>query len=236
MPALSAGDVAYAAIAMTVQIYGDFSGYSDMALGFALLIGVRLPANFNFPYTAASISEFWRRWHISLSTWFRDYLYFPLGGNRAGEARTYLNWMIVFVTSGLWHGAAANFLLWGALHGTLLCVERATHFTKLPVGLRRCIVLPVIAASWLVFFLDMSDLSALASSEILTRPSHPNALGPSVLPFVFLVVIEHLCRPYEVDESGYPCPTPFGIWAAPFALMASSVLWSEPLPFIYFEF
>ncbi|PHN02842.1 MBOAT family O-acyltransferase [Flavilitoribacter nigricans] len=108
----------------TLQIYFDFSGYSDMAIGLGRMFGFRIPENFNFPYIARSIREFWRRWHISLSQWFRDYLYIPLGGNRKGNGRTYFNLFVVFLLTGLWHGAAWNFLLWGLFHGLFLILER----------------------------------------------------------------------------------------------------------------
>ncbi len=108
-----------------VQIYCDFSGYSDIAIGLALLMGFRLPPNFRSPYQSASITEFWRRWHISLSTWLRDYLYISLGGNRKGNVRTYVNLFIVMFLGGLWHGAAWKFAIWGMLHGTMLAIERA---------------------------------------------------------------------------------------------------------------
>jgi len=107
-----------------LQIYGDFSGYSDIAIGLALLLGFRLPDNFNAPYQASSITDFWRRWHISLSTWLRDYLYVPLGGNRHGLARTYLHLMVTMLLGGLWHGAAWRFVLWGGLHGAALALHR----------------------------------------------------------------------------------------------------------------
>ena len=109
--------------AYTLQIYFDFSGYSDMAIGLALLFGIRLPVNFRSPYTAASIIEFWRRWHITLSRFLRDYLYIPLGGNRLGEQRRYLNLMVTMLLGGLWHGAGFNFLIWGGLHGLYLCIN-----------------------------------------------------------------------------------------------------------------
>jgi alginate O-acetyltransferase complex protein AlgI len=111
-------------VSYTMQIYFDFSGYSDMAIGMGAMFGFRIPENFNFPYIARSIREFWRRWHISLSTWFRDYLYIPLGGNRGGASRTYVNLVIVFFLTGLWHGASWNFVLWGLVHGFFLVVER----------------------------------------------------------------------------------------------------------------
>lgn len=107
-----------------LQIYCDFSGYSDMAIGIALLLGFRFPKNFDSPYKAATITEFWRRWHISLSTWLRDYLYIPLGGSRKGRVRTYINLLITMLLGGLWHGAAIRFLLWGGLHGAALALHK----------------------------------------------------------------------------------------------------------------
>lgn len=117
-------DVVLATFLYTIQIYGDFSGYTDMARGISKLFGIELMLNFNLPYFSKDPSEFWRRWHISLSTWLRDYLYIPLGGNRQGELRTYLNLMTTMVLGGLWHGAAWNFVLWGFYQGALLCVYR----------------------------------------------------------------------------------------------------------------
>lgn len=117
-------DVVLATFLYTIQIYGDFSGYTDMARGISKLFGIELMLNFNLPYFSKDPSEFWRRWHISLSTWLRDYLYIPLGGNRQGELRTYLNLMTTMVLGGLWHGAAWNFVLWGFYQGTLLCMYR----------------------------------------------------------------------------------------------------------------
>ena len=107
-----------------LQIYCDFSGYSDMAIGIALLLGFRFPKNFDAPYKSATITEFWRRWHISLSSWLRDYLYISLGGNRKGKVRTYINLIITMVLGGLWHGAAVRFVLWGALHGVALALHK----------------------------------------------------------------------------------------------------------------
>ncbi|MBR2698712.1 MAG: MBOAT family protein [Clostridia bacterium] len=113
-----------AAILYTFQIYYDFSGYSDMAIGLGRMFGFRFSENFNYPYISRSIREFWRRWHISLSTWFKEYVYIPLGGNRRGTARTYLNLLIVFALTGIWHGAGVTFLLWGLYHGALSILER----------------------------------------------------------------------------------------------------------------
>ena len=113
-------EVLLAIYGFAAQIYCDFSGYTDMAIGLALLLGFQLPQNFNRPYLALSLQDFWRRWHMTLSRWLRDYLYIPLGGNRDGERRTYRNLMLTMLLGGLWHGAAWTFLIWGGIHGTAL--------------------------------------------------------------------------------------------------------------------
>ena len=123
--AYSSGTVALAVLAYAMQIYFDFSGYSDMAMGAARCLGYDLPVNFNLPYLSRNVTEFWRRWHISLSTWLQQYLYIPLGGNRRGTARTYVNLMLTMVLGGLWHGADWSFVLWGAAHGLALCAHKA---------------------------------------------------------------------------------------------------------------
>ncbi len=121
---LTAGLAWLGTLSYTIQIYFDFSGYSDMAIGLGLMFGFRYLENFNFPYIASSITRFWRRWHMSLSTWFRDYLYIPLGGNRGSKGRTYFNLLLVFLLCGLWHGASWTFMAWGAYHGLFLVIER----------------------------------------------------------------------------------------------------------------
>src|SRR5690606_31667631 len=128
-------------------------GYSDMAIGFALLLGFRLPANFNYPYLARSLAEFWRRWHISLSTWFRDYLYIPLGGNRHGPWRGYFNVFMVFLLSGIWHGAGINFAIWGMIHGLFLIAERllGSAWQRLFGGLQWLIIYIVVNIAWAFF-------------------------------------------------------------------------------------
>ncbi len=141
-------------LAYTLQIYFDFSGYSDMAIGIGLMLGFRLPENFLHPYASGSVTEFWRRWHISLSTWFRDYLYVPLGGNRRGPLRTYLNLTAVFLLCGLWHGAAWTFLLWGAYHGGLLVIERlggARALERAPRAARVAATLALVSVGWVPF-------------------------------------------------------------------------------------
>ena len=129
---LESFSVILGAIAFGIQIYGDFSGYSDIAIGAAAILGFHIPANFNKPYFATSPVDFWRRWHISLSTWLRDYLYIPLGGNKKGNTRTYTNLITVMLLGGLWHGASWNFVIWGAIHGVSLAVQKV--FTnKFPI-------------------------------------------------------------------------------------------------------
>lgn len=143
------------ALAYCFQIYFDFSAYSDMAIGLARLFGFQLKENFNRPYAATSITDFWRRWHISLSTWFRDYLYIPLGGNRKGRWRTYLNLIIVFVLCGLWHGANWTFLVWGLYHGFFLVLERAAGGqAKTAIQwywLKRLLTMTIIVFGWVLF-------------------------------------------------------------------------------------
>jgi alginate O-acetyltransferase complex protein AlgI len=145
----------YGVTAYAFQIYFDFSGYSDMAIGLGLMIGFVFPKNFDSPYRSQSITEFWHRWHISLSTWLRDYLYLPLGGNRRGSTRTYINLFIVMLLGGLWHGAAWNFVAWGALHGLLLAGERlrgkAALYGRLPANARIAVTFVIVLVTWVFF-------------------------------------------------------------------------------------
>lgn len=144
-------------ICYALQIFFDFSAYSDMALGLGLLFGFRFRENFDYPYISTSIREFWRRWHISLSAWFRDYVYIPLGGNRRGERRTYLNLFVVFLLTGIWHGAAWQYVVWGLFHGFFLILERAGAdrvLKKLPTFLQRVYTLLVVLVGWVFFRAD----------------------------------------------------------------------------------
>lgn len=152
--ALSVQDAWLGIICYTLQIYFDFSGYSDMAIGLAKMFGFNLLENFNYPYIAQSMQDFWRRWHISLSTWFRDYVYIPLGGNAKGITRTYFNLVVVFTLCGLWHGANWTFLAWGLFHGFFLVVERwqlSRLLLSLPRPLRHLYTLLVIVIGWVIF-------------------------------------------------------------------------------------
>ena len=144
-------------VCYTLQIYFDFSGYSDMAIGLGRMFGFRFPENFRWPYIAETVQEFWRRWHISLSTWFRDYLYVPLGGSRVTPGRMYVNLVTVFFLCGLWHGAKWNFVVWGLFHGTFLVLERlgiANAIGRLPAPVRHAYLLVVVMIGWVFFRAD----------------------------------------------------------------------------------
>jgi alginate O-acetyltransferase complex protein AlgI len=146
-------------IAYTLQIYFDFSGYSDMAIGMGRMMGFRYPENFNHPYTSKSIGEFWRRWHMTLSSWFRDYVYFPLGGNRLGSLRTYGNLITVFALTGLWHGASWTFVIWGLWHGFFMLLERrfSPENWVVPNAFKHLYVMLVVMIGWALFRADSSE-------------------------------------------------------------------------------
>jgi alginate O-acetyltransferase complex protein AlgI len=151
---LSSSLVWTASLLYTLQIYFDFSGYSDMAIGLGRIFGFRFEENFNYPYVSRSITDFWRRWHISLSTWFRDYLYIPLGGNRRGAFRTYVNLAIVFLLCGLWHGASWLFVAWGAYQGAFLIVERVglgRLLERTPRIVQHAYAMAVVVVGWTIF-------------------------------------------------------------------------------------
>jgi len=180
--ALSFGDSWTAALAFTFQIYFDFSGYSDMAIGIALLFGYQLPFNFNAPYQATSVREFWRRWHMTLSRFLRDYLYIPLGGNRLGIPRQVYAVMVTFLLGGLWHGAGWSFVIWGGLHGLALMIGVLwhDHGPRLPAPVAWLITFLFVIVAWIFFrapdlasanamLAAMSDVSGLASLEISGR-------------------------------------------------------------------
>ena len=174
-------DAWYGALAYAFQIYFDFSGYTDMAIGLGLMLGFVFPKNFDSPYKAESITDFWRRWHMSLSTWLRDYLYIPLGGNRKGPRRTYVNLLVVMLLGGLWHGAAWNFVLWGGFHGLLLALERArgkrSLFAPLPRPLRVAGTFLTVVISWVLFRAeDLSRAGDYLANMIGMGPRFDGAL------------------------------------------------------------
>ena len=167
----------------TLQIFFDFAGYSLMAIGLGRALGFTFPENFNQPYTARSIREFWRRWHISLSTWFRDYVYIRLGGNRGSEIATYRNLLIVFFLTGIWHGASWNFVVWGLFHGVFIMLERLPAFGnvlgRLPSPLQRCYLLCVVIVGWVFFrFEALDEAISIISVMAVWTPTLP---GTSIL-------------------------------------------------------
>ena len=184
----SGGEILLAFYAFAAQIYCDFSGYTDMAIGTALLLGFQLPQNFNRPYAALSLQDFWRRWHMTLSRWLRDYLYIPLGGNRKGERKTYRNVMITMLLGGFWHGASFTFLIWGGIHGTALSVERwgRQRFPsfRMPVLVAWFVTFNVVCIAWVFFRApNLGTAFDILGGIGLSGPS------PLVtLPMVFLVV------------------------------------------------
>lgn len=176
---LNSTQVYIAVISFTLQIYFDFSGYSDMAIGIGRIFGFHFLENFNYPYIATSITDFWKRWHISLSTWFRDYIYIPLGGNRVSMLRWILNIAIVWFTTGLWHGAAWNFVLWGVYFGVLLVLEKlflgkVLSFLK---GINHLIVIFLIMISWVIFNSNSVDqIMIFIQRMIFIQPYDMNTL------------------------------------------------------------
>ncbi|MBS0209812.1 MAG: MBOAT family protein [Planctomycetes bacterium] len=171
-------------VCYAVQIYFDFAGYSDMAIGLGRMFGFEFLENFNYPYISRSITEFWRRWHISLSTWFRDYVYIPLGGNRRGPARTYANLLIVFLLCGLWHGASWNFVIWGAFHGAFLIIERGAVGRWLARAwgpVQHLYALVVVLVGWVFFRAEtfpmaLGYLGAMLGLNGLSSVEYPLAL------------------------------------------------------------
>ncbi len=166
-----------ASILYTIQIYADFAGYSLIAIGSGRMLGIELPENFRRPYFAKTVTDFWRRWHISLTTWFRDYIYFPLGGNRCGKMRWAFNIIVVFTISGLWHGAAYAFVLWGAFHGACMVVERLVYGDRIKMItndisllnlLRQMLTFTIVNFAWILFRVtDLNDV-ALVFKKIFT--------------------------------------------------------------------
>jgi len=246
--ALHAYDAWFGLVGYAFQIYFDFSGYSDMAVGLALMMGFVLVQNFDSPYQAHSITDFWRRWHVSLSTWLRDYLYIPLGGNRMGSLRTYANLMTVMLLGGLWHGASWNFVLWGAIHGGMLAFERTqgkdSFYRRLPGGARIGLTFVVVCLAW-VFFRAKTLEQAIAYFEsmfglrTLTAASDLIA-GPLYTPYhlaVFAVAAVIVWRAPHTWAFTARLTAPRAAWAVATLALAVMVMWTQTTnPFLYFQF
>jgi alginate O-acetyltransferase complex protein AlgI len=241
-------DAWYGVTAYAFQIYFDFSGYSDMAIGLGLMFGFVFAKNFDSPYLSQSITEFWRRWHISLSTWLRDYLYVPLGGNKKGPLRTYANLFIVMLLGGLWHGAAWNFVVWGGLHGSLLAFERmqgkTAPYWRLPAPLRIAATFVVVLITW-VFFraADLPSAGRYLASMFGAGAPHDGArllAGIVYQPYYLLtfaaaVIVTWTC-PQTWDWSR-TLTAPKAVAVAAAFVCAAVMLTTQAFnPFIYFIF
>lgn len=242
--ALSGFHIILAILTYSQQIYFDFSGYSDMAIGLGLIFGFKFPENFNRPYQSASVTEFWRRWHITLGEWMRLYLYIPLGGNRRGVFRTYLNLWLVFLLSGLWHGASWNFVIWGALHGLALVVERLSRGSSiasiLPKPLKVLLTFSFVCLAWLFFRVENTSVTIDLLTRIFTAPSFwPDGSGNLILVELFdrrtlLAGLFCLCFSFLVPRFEKPLNGFFLITL--FLLSALSLYNASFNPFIYFRF
>jgi alginate O-acetyltransferase complex protein AlgI len=234
-----------------VQIYCDFSGYTDIAIGSALLLGVRFPLNFDAPYKASSIVDFWRRWHISLSTWLRDYLYIPLGGNRKGRGRTYLNLMLTMLLGGLWHGANWTFVAWGGMHGGALAVTRAYQGWRDRRGLAPsrspavhvlCVLLTfhLVCAAWIFFRAETFQRAWSMFAQLSTFTTHHPNLDPRVIAVLAIGVLGHWAPEqwYSTAKDLYarmPAPAQ-GVALFCAALGLRQMASAEAVPFVYFQF
>ena len=242
-------DAWWGVAAYAFQIYFDFSGYSDMAVGLGLLFGFEFPKNFDAPYRSRSLTEFWRRWHISLSTWLRDYLYIPLGGNRRGTARTYLNLMTVMLLGGLWHGASWNFLVWGGIHGAWLAGERRLGKTSLyagaPAAVRVALTFLIVCVAW-VFFRAEDLPSAVRYASALFGLAPPPPAG-AVLARGILYSPDHLAvmaaaaglaffgvPTWELSRRVTPARAALALGLFAWAIAALSTQTFNP--FLYFQF
>jgi len=225
----------------SIQIFADFAGYSLIAVGIAKLFGYQLPANFNYPYIADSFSNFWQRWHISLSSWLRDYLYIPLGGNRKGILNTYRNLFLVMLLGGIWHGAGWNYAIWGAYHGILLCLERAAtktfpflSSTKLSHKITRIItVFLAVSVGWIFFLIQDWNECILFINQLFNGPhSIPVKDGIKVGLYVGFVIIYYVAHIAKVTQK-FPLASPTA-YATMLWLLITNAGTNEA--FIYFQF
>ncbi len=240
--------VALAVYAFAFQIYFDFSGYTDIAIGIAMLFGFQFPKNFDYPYIATSVQEFWRRWHMTLSRWLRDYLYISLGGNRRGVSLTYVNLMLTMLLGGLWHGASWNFVIWGALHGSYLVFERLVlnripgwQSELLPMRLLRWLLtFHMVCFAWIFFRASdlSSSLQVLAKlGELTWSGFDPQALLVLAIALPGFQVLHWAGARWDLKQRLGEAPLAVHVSATTAALLA--LIWFAPdyaAPFIYFQF
>jgi D-alanyl-lipoteichoic acid acyltransferase DltB (MBOAT superfamily) len=241
-----------ATYAFAFQIYGDFAGYSHIAIGCARLFGFNLMRNFAYPYFSRSLAEFWHRWHISLSSWFRDYVYVPLGGSRVSPLRRRLNVLVTFVVSGLWHGAGFTFIVWGFIHGLLVAAQWWKPHTKIdePGGerwaprfgdlLKMVVTFHIVCAGW-VFFRANSLENAIAICRRVALHPLPAPIEPNItmtVPLILAVVLVEWTQrrhPHALAIGRFGRPTRWLLYAAT-CLAIVAVGRVEAVPFIYFQF
>lgn len=248
------------AVLFATQIYCDFSGYTDIARGISRVFGVEIPINFNYPYFSTSIINFWQRWHISLSTWLRDYLYIPLGGNRRGTARLYFNLMATMLLGGLWHGAAWNFVIWGAYHGVLLCINRAlrpviqssvvlTRWARHPTGIviRWAVTMYLTLLGWLIFRVSGYENLWYAVKHFVVFDGRWGLVGlgaGTAAPFTAMLACGAFVWLHAMGYFGRSWPQRLDTASRPAQVLAYGLLgfvfffaWpSQQAPFIYFQF
>lgn len=239
-------------IGYTMQIYCDFSGYSDMAIGIALIMGFKLAPNFNFPYKAQNLTDFWHRWHISLSTWLRDYIYIPLGGNRKGTARTYINNFATMLIGGLWHGAAWKFVFWGAMHGAGLAVHKAGKPYMNRLGnswwlnaLCWLTTMATVAALWVFFRADSFKDSITIISSVFSdfslsyAPAFASARMLWLILMIIIVVAHAMPTKFWDNASQWFVKSPWIVKLIAFVIVVQLVIelkGEDVAPFIYFQF
>jgi alginate O-acetyltransferase complex protein AlgI len=227
-----------------VQIFADFCGYTNIAIGIALLLGFEFPQNFASPYTAVSLQDFWRRWHMTLSRWLRDYLYIPLGGNRKGRLLTYRNRMLTRLLGGLWHGAAWTFVVWGGIHGLGLAIERATGWRPTSAGAKwfgRVLTFHVVCFAWIFFRADSFHRAGQVIERLFTAWGHPSPLVTTSVVLAILVgVAGQYVRPNAIGGLlvGFQrLPVVAQASCVAVALTVINTLGPEGVaPFIYFRF
>ena len=240
-----------------LQIYCDFSGYSDMAIGIALFLGFRFNKNFDVPYTSTNITEFWHRWHISLSTWLKDYLYIPLGGNRKGRIRTYINLIITMLLGGLWHGAALRFILWGGMHGIALALHKGwstlfypkdrPHLKRNPIGktIGGILTFHFVCFAWIFFRADSIETVNQVLTQI-TNNFHPEIILEFISGYhwvLLLMVIGYVLHylPFSRRRAAERALTRAPFWVQTLLLVTLIFLVfqmksADVQPFIYFQF
>jgi alginate O-acetyltransferase complex protein AlgI len=240
----SSGEITLAFYAFAAQIYCDFSGYTDMAIGLALLLGYQLPQNFNRPYLALSLQDFWRRWHMTLSRWLRDYLYIPLGGNRKGRLKTYRNVMLTMLLGGLWHGASWTFVLWGGLHGAGLSAERYARERfggfHLPAWVAWLVTFQFVCIAWVFFRApDLATAFDVLGGLGLSGPS-PLVTLPLVLLVVVAIGVQALPPGWWREAEAWLIARPVaaqGLAIGALLVIADAAVGQQGVaPFIYYQF